>query len=556
MKKKILALVTAIVTIFSATAFAGCAGNNDSGSGSQTGSESQTGSGSQEQTYKAPEMTLSYDEVYIAENATYDLLDGVTVKDEYDADLKATADKSSADIAAAGDYTVTYKAKNSKGKEVSKTRTIHVIGAVIGDHIAVKKGGKVMLPTFTKEVPGSELTVEYKGELDEDYTAVETDDAGDYIIDLAAADYDVKYTLRDTAKLNLEKTVKVTVYEAATHDKLNIVAGGTYSFAQPAVSENVAAVRVEYKKGDGEFTAITANETSGKYDIADFTAGKYEIRYTFVLVEKAEGVEELSAQYVTEINAIAARLASTNIEQITADKATNIELRLPVVSEGVTYAATIRELVPDAQATALTKNDAGKFVLATIAEGQAYEIKYTYTYADGTDLGWDSYMVYFKPTKNVLDMENAAMFAAPWDGSGQNIQSDEQSLSGKYSHRAEFYKGSYGNWHGFKTLSVAMEGEVNHVSFYAYTDADIEWNFGLWVAADTGSNAYAQNPPVDATKVDSIKFKAGWNKYTLDLHLTFTTLDTYTFYCQDEAAAGAAGKTHYVYFDDMWFYKA
>ena len=546
MKKKILALVTAIVTIFSATAFTGCAGNNDSGSDLQ------------EQNYKAPEMTLAYDEVYIAENATYDLLDGVTVKDEYDADLKATADKSSADIAAAGDYTVTYKAKNSKGKEVSKTRTIHVIGAVIGDHIAVKKGGKVMLPTFTKEVPESELTVEYKGELDEDYTAVETDDAGDYIIDLDAADYDVKYTLRDTAKLNLEKTVKVTVYEAATHDKLNVVAGGTYSFAQPAVSENVAAVRVEYKKGDGEFTAITANEESGKYDIADFTAGKYEVKYTFVLVEEDEetGVKELSAEYVTEINAIAARLESTNIEQITADKATNIELRLPVVSEGVTYAATIRELVPDAQATALTKNDAGKFILAAIAEGQAYEIKYTYTYADGTDLGWDSYMVYFKPTKNVLDMENAAMFAAPYDKSGQNTQSDEQSLSGKYSHKALFYQGNYGNWHGFNSVGFTADGEVNHVSFYAYTDSDIEWNFGLWVAADTSSNAYAQKPPVDATKIDSVKFKAGWNRYTLDLHLTFTTLNTYTFYCQDIDAAGAAGKSHYIYFDDMWFYKA
>ena len=414
-----------------------------------------------------------------------------------------------------------------------------------------------MLPTFTKEVPESELTVEYKGELDEDYTAVETDDAGDYIIDLDAADYDVKYTLRDTAKLNLEKTVKVTVYEAATHDKLNVVAGGTYSFAQPAVSENVAAVRVEYKKGDGEFTAITANEASGKYDIADFTAGKYEVKYTFVLVEEDEetGVKELSAEYVTEINAIAARLESTNIEQITADKATNIELRLPVVSEGVTYAATIRELLPDAQATALTKNDAGKYILAAITEGQAYEIKYTYTYADGTDLGWDSYMVYFKPTKNVLDMENAAMFAAPYDGSGQNTQSDEQSLSGKYSHKALFYKDSYGNWHGFKTLSVAMEGEVDHVTFYAYSDTDIDYNFGLWIETDAGSNPYGTSGP-DASKMDSFKVKAGWNKYTLDLHKTFSTLKTYTFYCQDLAAAQAAGKSHYIYFDDMWFYKA
>ena len=543
MKRKILALVTAIVTIFSATAFTGCAGNNDSGSDLP------------EQNYKAPEMTLAYDEVYIAENATYDLLDGVTVSDEYDADLKATADKSSADIANAGDYTVTYKAKNSKGKEVSKSRTIHVIGAVIGDHIAVKKGGKVMLPTFTKEVPESELTVEYKGILDEDYTAVETDEAGDYIIDLAAADYDVKYTLRDTAKLNLEKTVKVTVYEAATHDKLNVVAGGTYSFAQPVASENVVAVRVEYKKGDGEFTAITANEESGKYDIADFTAGKYEVKYTFVLVEEDEetGVKELSAEYVTEINAIAARLESTNIEQITADKATNIELRLPVVSEGVTYAATIRELLPDAQATALTKNDAGKYILAAITEGQAYEIKYTYTYADGTDLGGDSYMVYFKPTKNVLDMENAAMFAAPYDTSGQNTQSDEQSLSGNYSHKALFYQGNYGNWHGFNSVGFTADGEVNHVSFYAYTDSDIEWNFGLWVAANTGSNAYAQDTPVDATKVDSIKFKAGWNRYTLDLHLTFTTLNTYTFYCQEPAKATGS---NFVYFEDMWFYKA
>lgn len=555
MKRKILALVTAIVTIFSATAFAGCAGNNDSGKDS--GSGSQTGSGSQEQIYKAPEMTLSYDEVYIAENATYDLLDGVTVKDEYDADLKATADKSSSDIAAAGDYTVTYKAKNSKGKEVSKTRTIHVIGAVIGDRIAVKKGGKVMLPTFTKEVPGSELTVEYKGVLDEDYTAVETDEAGDYIIDLAAADYDVKYTLRDTAKLNLEKTVKVTVYEAATHDKLNVVAGGTYSFAQPAVSENVVAVRVEYKKGDGEFTAITANEESGKYDIADFTAGKYEVKYTFVLVEEDEetGVKELSAEYVTEINAIAARLESTNIEQITADKATNIELRLPVVSEGVTYSATIRELLPDAQATALTKNDAGKFILATIAEGQAYEIKYTYTYADGTDLGWDSYMVYFKPTKNVLDMENEAMFATPYDTVKQNFQSNKHSMSGHNSHEAYFYYATYGNWHGYKSLSIAMEGEVNHVTFYAYSDTDIDYNFGLWIETDTGSNAYGQSGP-DASKMDSFKVKAGWNKYTLDLHKTFSTLKTYTFYCQDSATAIAAGKSHFIYFDDMWFYKA
>ena len=542
MKRKILALVTAIVTIFSATAFTGCAGNNDSGSDLQ------------EQNYKAPEMTLAYDEVYIAENATYDLLDGVTVSDEYDADLKATADKSSADIANAGDYTVTYKAKNSKGKEVSKTRTIHVIGAVIGDHIAVKKGGKVMLPTFTKEVPESELTVEYKGILDEDYTAVETDEAGDYIIDLAAADYDVKYTLKDTAKLNLEKTVKVTVYEAATSDKLNIVAGGTYSFAQPAVSENVAAVRVEYKKGDGAFTAITANEESGKYDIADFTAGKYEVKYTFVLVEEDEetGVEELSVECVTEINAIDARLESTNIDQITAENATNIELRLPVVSEGVTYSATIRELVPDAQAVTLTKNEAGKYILATITEGQAYEIKYTYTYADGTALGWDSYMVYFKPTKNVLDMEDAAMFATPYDGSGQNTQSDEQSLSGKYSHKALFYKGNYGNWHGFKSLSIAMDGEVDHVSFYAYSDSDVDLNFGLWIETNAGSNAYGQSGP-DASKMDSFKIKAGWNRYTLDLRKSFNTLKTYTFYCQDYAKATTS---NFVYFDDMWFYKA
>lgn len=542
MKRKILALVTAIVTIFSATAFTGCAGNNDSGSDLP------------EQNYKAPEMTLAYDEVYIAENATYDLLDGVTVSDEYDADLKATADKSSADIANAGDYTVTYKAKNSKGKEVSKTRTIHVIGAVIGDHIAVKKGGKVMLPTFTKEVPESELTVEYKGILDEDYTAVETDEAGDYIIDLAAADYDVKYTLKDTAKLNLEKTVKVTVYEAATSDKLNIVAGGTYSFAQPAVSENVAAVRVEYKKGDGVFTAITANEESGKYDIADFTAGKYEVKYTFVLVEEDEetGVEELSVECVTEINAIDARLESTNIDQITAENATDIELRLPVVSEGVTYSATIRELVPDAQAATLTKNEAGKYILASITEGQAYEIKYTYTYADGTALGWDSYMVYFKPAKNVLDMEDAAMFATPYDGSGQNTQSDEQSLSGKYSHKALFYKGNYGNWHGFKSLSIAMDGEVDHVSFYAYSDSDVDLNFGLWIETNAGSNAYGQSGP-DASKMDSFKIKAGWNRYTLDLRKSFNTLKTYTFYCQDYAKATTS---NFVYFDDMWFYKA
>lgn len=81
--------------------------------------------------YSAPVITVTPAEMTYTKGTPeeeFSLLFGVTVTDEYDKDLKATVKNDGGfDINVVGDYTVTYSAKNSKGKEGTGTRTYHVV---------------------------------------------------------------------------------------------------------------------------------------------------------------------------------------------------------------------------------------------------------------------------------------------------------------------------------------------------------------------------------------------------------------------------------------------
>ena len=136
MKKKIVALVAAFATLFSATGiFAGCgdpAGSSDSGSditssvSSGSASDDESSSASSVEA-SAPVISLAYESVVIGKGDAYDLLDGVEVSDEYDTDIEVSVRSDGGfDKDTTGTYTVTYESTNSKGKTGTATRTVTV----------------------------------------------------------------------------------------------------------------------------------------------------------------------------------------------------------------------------------------------------------------------------------------------------------------------------------------------------------------------------------------------------------------------------------------------
>lgn len=82
--------------------------------------------------YSKPVIAVNPATVEMYFGAEYNLLDGVTVSDEYDEALKATVlDDNGFDGVKVGTYTITYTATNSKGQTATATRTVKVTANVV-----------------------------------------------------------------------------------------------------------------------------------------------------------------------------------------------------------------------------------------------------------------------------------------------------------------------------------------------------------------------------------------------------------------------------------------
>lgn len=536
MRKKILALVTTIVMIFASLGLVVGCGDKPKPDGGKT------------EEYSAPTITLAYDSVVIGKGANYDLLDGVTVSDKYDANIRVSVKNDGGfkkDVV--GKYTVTYSAKNSKEKETTKTRTVEVAEGVLPAMGAyLKKGGAIAVPAFSESVKDAALTVSYKEKDAADWTKLEkTGDA--YVLDLAAGEYEVKYEAKKD-KFDYSETVTLNVYEIASPGNSVTIVGQTVTLGLPAVSDNIdGSVKVYSKTGNADYAEIEMDEASESYKIADITEGVHTVKYvvTVAAADPAKGTEALTEEVTCTVTAVNAQLSSTAIEKVNA--AGEVALRTPVTSQGVNVNRTVTKI--DYENSEATVTD-GKI---TVALGELYKVTYAYTY-DGIDLGADGYMVYYPVTgANVLDFDN---WTAPNYSTAQHEIAASHGLNGTNSLHVRWYGGSsIGNWHGYKSCNLDMGQNVSKVTFYAHAYHDFTNHVGLWVSCKDAdgkavSNAYSK--PVDEGTVDYVMLKEGWHKYTLDLKCTFKTLDTFTFYVYERDPADVSEEG--VYIDGMYFH--
>ena len=515
MKKKVLALVTTIVMIFASLGFI-------------------TGCGEKPEKISAPTITLAYDSVTLGKGATYDLLDGVTVTDAYDSALKATvSDNGGFNNGVAGTYTITYSAKNSKGKEMTTTRSVKVAeGAALADGAVVKKGCAFVVPSYGTNA----VTVSYKADGAEDWTTLEK--TGDvYLLDLAAGAYSVKYATKK-GETDASATVDVTVYELAAPAKSVCIFGQNVTLPLPAVSENVTPeIKVYAKAGDAEYAEIVADK--GEYKLELTSEGAYTLKYDVTINDVTE---TLTADLVS----LKAGLASTATDKVTA--AGEVTVRTPETSEGVTAVRTVTKV--DYENSEATVTD-GKI---TVAEGELYIVEYSYTY-DNLDLGSDKYMIYYqKDVATMLDFSNWNY--TPYEGALVDTP-EKYALNGTGSLHVRWYKEAMGNWHGYTGCNIDMGEDVGKVTFYAHAPKDFVNHVGLWVSCKDASGGGVSNDyskPVGADTVDYILPKAGWHKYTLDLKCTFRTLNTFTFYALERDKADAGDEESGLYIDGMYFH--
>ena len=533
MKKKILAVAAALAMLF-------CNGAVLSGCG-EVGGTSSTGGGETSSSstveFSAPKITLSYDSVIIAKGEDYDLLDGVTVSDEYDGDKIGVTVKSNGgfDKNKAGVYTIEYESKNSKGKTSTETRTV-----TVADYQAPALGwaqaGSVRfaLPELSDALSGADLTVEYKPAAEETYTEIEKT-GDDYTAELTAGEYDVRYNVKKD-KFDKTVTTKLNIYTAEISEVELLEAGTELSLSAPILSENVkdAAVKYYYKAEAGEYQEIMADEEDGGYRVK-LEAGTYKVKYEIGLTstEKAELVYDL-----TVVNA---RLADTTTDSVKAGKVT---LRKPNVSSDVSYTVSSREAIVDAEEQTLTAEN-GDYAV-TVSAGSAYTVTYKYFYKDSeTAFRTDYYMVYCKAEGIVFDFEPVAESdyvsgAGAWySNNGQEMIGQDMALSGENSLKLHLY--TMTNWWGCKGMNYTVGENVNAVSFFLYSDSDFTSTFALWTETDAGA-LYSN---------DAVVLKKGWNKYTLHFDKTFNTLKTYTFYLKTQDKGDVQ---KFVHIDDMHFF--
>ena len=537
MRKKILALVTTIVMIFASLALVVGCGDDPKPDGGKT------------EEYSAPTITLAYDSVIIGKGANYDLLDGVTVSDEYDANLRATVSNDGGfNKNVAGKYTVTYSAKNSKEKETTKTRTVEVAEGVLPAMGAfIKKGGAIAVPAFSESVKDAALTVSYKEKDAAEWTKLEkTGEA--YVLDLAAGEYEVKYEAKKD-KFDYSETVTLNVYEIASPGNSVTIVGQTVTLGLPTVSDNIdGSVKVYSKTGAADYAEIEMDEASESYKIADITEGVHTVKYvvTVAAADPAKGTEALTEEVTATVTAVNAQLADKSLQTVTA--AGEVTLRTPVISDGVTVAATAE--LRDSTRAALTVTD-GK---VTVASGDIVKVTYVYTYGD-SNLGDDSYYIYCARTgSDVVDFESGSY--TPYTNS-QDVLTEEFALSGTKSMRVVWYAGTMGNWHGYNGTNE-FGGEVNTIDIYAFVGTNIGGDYTT--AAFVNKVELAINTekgwlyPAGDTRWQILT--GGWAKYTYTYEKSFTTLKGATFHMENDGKGSTADAGYKVYMDDLTCYMA
>ncbi len=544
MKKKIVALVAAFATLFSATGiFAGCgdpAGSSDSGSditssvSSGSASDDESSSASSVEA-SAPVISLAYESVVIGKGDAYDLLDGVEVSDEYDTDIEVSVRSDGGfDKDTTGTYTVTYESTNSKGKTGTATRTVTVADVTAPTLGWVRSGSvNIALPELEAALSDSEITVEYKAEAAETYTAVEKTADG-YVAELSDGAYDVRYNVKKD-KLDKTVTAKLNVYTVTMPDDVVLPEGDALILTPPQVSENVdGTVAYSYKAAgsEGGFGAVAPDPSDGVYKLW-LDEGTYTIRYEISLTETE------TASYTYTATVIKAGLADKSVQIV--EKAGTVQLRTPEISDGVTYAVSVREALPDAE-TFVPDAEDGVYSL-NVAMGSAYTVSYVYTYA-GEEVASDSYYVY-APQAGVFDFEDKGGeypygAGVKYADNDETSVSDEYALSGSGSFRIHFY--TMGNWFGYKNLNYTVGENVNAVSFFVYSDSDFTSTLQLWMVTDTNGSLYSN---------DTVVIKAGLNKYTLHFNTAFNTVKTYTFNLKTQEETD---KNKIVYIDDMYFF--
>lgn len=543
MRKKILALVTTIVMIFASLALVVGCGDNPKPDGGKT------------EEYSAPTITLAYDSVVIGKGANYDLLDGVTVSDEYDANIRVSVKNDGGfkkDVV--GKYTITYSAKNSKEKETTKTRTVEVAEGVLPAMGAyLKKGGAIAVPAFSESVKDAALTVSYKEKTATDWTKLEkTGDA--YVLDLAAGEYEVKYEAKKD-KFDYSETATLKVYEVAAPGNSVTIVGQTVTLGLPTVSDNIdGTIKVYSKTGDADFAEIEMDEASESYKIADITEGAHTVKYvvTVAAADPAKGTAEITEEVTCTVTAVNAQLADKSLQTVNA--AGEVTLRAPVISTGVNVTATAE--LRDSTRAALTVTD-GK---VTVASGDIVKVTYAYTYGE-LNLGSDSYYIYCARTgANVVDFESGTytMYTGGGSSNETNGLFEDVSLSGSKSLRCVWYDGaSMGNWLGFKDTPHELGLSANTIDVYIYLGEHL--NGGgkdafanraeLWIDTDAGGMYPVDNESHWQT------FTKGWAKYTYTYAKPFTNLKTAVLHLENNGAlSGDAG--YKVYMDDLTCYMA
>ena len=520
MRKKILALVTTIVMIFASVGFiVGCG---------------------DDKAFTAPTITLAYDSVVIGKGATYDLLDGVTVSDEYDSEIAASvSDNGGFDKDVAGKYTVTYLATNSKGKEATATRTVEVAEGVLpamGSFL--KKGSAIAVPTFSESVRDAALTVSYKADGATDWTELSKTE-GAYLLNFAAGNYSVKYEAKKD-KFEYSATVSVKVYEVTAPGNSVTIVGQNVTLGTPTVSDNVDGEMTVYAKtGNADYAEVELDEASGSYKINDIAEGVTDVKY---VVTVTEGVTEEVSCTVTAVNA---QLSSTAIDRVS--EAGEVTLRTPVVSTGVNVNVTAE--LRDSTRAAMTITD-NKI---TVASGDIVKVTYAYTY--GTlDLGSDSYYVYCARTDaKVIDFESGSWTS--YSGGHQDDLVDTFALSGSKSMLCRWTSAAMGNWLGFKAASISFESAVNTIDVYLYLGTDEHGggkdaftnNVELAIEAD-GVWLY----PIDSdTSVHWQTIKKGWAKYSFTYNKSFSTLSAAVLHLETTNTNDAG---YAVYMDDLVCY--
>lgn len=534
--RRIVSIVAMFAVLLGGFAVFAACGNGDEGG---------------ETVYSSPTITLTYDSAVIAKGADYNLLDGVSVTDEYDADIAVTVQSNGGfDKDAVGTYTIVYAATNSHEKTSTEQRTV-----TVADYDAPVLGwaqaGNVQfgLPELTAALADAAVSVEYKASSAAEYTAVEPSE-GVYSATLAAGTYTVRYTV-EKDRFDVSKESALNVWSITKPEDKTVNAGESVTLDTPVLSENIQdkTVKVYYKSASAEDSAYTEVTPTGEEDavsyvIESLSEGFYTVKYEVALTE----TENVSITY--SVTAIQATIGDTTT-QVVSD-AGDVTLRKPTVSDGIEYAVTVREALPDAQPQALTAGPEGNYTL-TVTKGSAYTVTYAYT-LNGDPLKTENYMVYCPiadGTSNALmDYEDhggeyvdgaSGVTYTDFTGTdaGDVLISQDHALSGENSMMIHLYSP---NWWGYTGLNLSFGTDINSVSFFMYSDRDFEvMKISLYLQADTGG----------LYSTEAVEIKAGWNKYTFTFSETFTSIEYYTFYAKPH---NPAERGYFIYVDDVYFF--